>query len=59
MNWARCLTEYMVGNNKITGIDNEKSIPGGNTRSYGRDVTTGATGATEIAPKFSDTLTLS
>ena len=27
---------------------------------YGcRDVTTGATGATEVAPKFSDTLTLS
>ena len=25
----------------------------------GRDVTTGATGATEVAPKFSDTLTLS
>ena len=24
-----------------------------------RDVTTGATGATEVAPKFSDTLTLS
>ena len=26
---------------------------------YLRDVTTGATGATEVAPKFSDTLTLS
>ena len=26
--------------------------------SYVRDVTTGATGATEVAPKFSDTLTL-
>ena len=26
---------------------------------YGRDVSTGATGATAVAPKFSDTLTLS
>ena len=26
---------------------------------YRRDVTTGATGATEVAPKFLDTLTLS
>ena len=26
---------------------------------YCRDVSTGATGATEVAPKFSDTLTLS
>ena len=30
-----------------------------NTYESGRDVTTGATSATEVAPKFSDTLTLS
>ena len=32
---------------------------GSNGNNICRDVTTGATGATEVAPKFSDTLTLS
>ena len=43
------LTNQIVLKRKIT---NKKTI-------FVRDVSTGATGATEVAPKFSDTLTLS
>ena len=42
-------------------LPERKSLPeiSINTRNIYRDVSTGATGATEVAPKFSDTLTLS
>ena len=43
---------WLVGILKIISISEIGEMPD-------RDVTTGATGATAIAPKFSDTLTLS